>query len=390
MRKRPSVTIVAASLDILGGQGVQARTLVDALREDGYQATFLAINPRFPRGFGWLRRLPYLRTVANQMWYVPSLARLAACDVAHVFSASYASFLLAPVPAMLVARMLNKRVVLHYHSGEAEDHLARWGLLVHPWLRLADEIVVPSAYLARVFARHGYCVRVIPNVVDVTSFKYRERRPLRPRFLSTRNLEAYYCVDVIIKAFARYQQQDPLATLTIAGYGSQEDRLRALAALLTKRGVEFVGRVEPGAMPQRYDEADVFLNASVVDNQPVSILEAFASGLPVISTAAGDIPSMVRENETGLIVGPNDPAAMAAAMAATLERRERALDMAARAHERLHRFTWSAVRDAWTSVYSRSPSRIAAPDSRAPNPKSRRIQTPNSRLPNSDSRVPTR
>jgi glycosyltransferase involved in cell wall biosynthesis len=366
MRKVPSVAIVAASLDILGGQGVQARTLVDALRADGCRATLLAINPRFPRGFRWLRRIPYLRTAANQMLYVPGLARLAACDVAHVFSASYASFLLAPVPAMLVARMLNKRVVLHYHSGEAEDHLARWGLLVHPWLGLADEIVVPSAYLARVFARHGYCVRVIPNVVDLTTFVYRERRPLRPRFLSTRNLEAYYGIDVIIKAFARYQQRDPLATLTIAGYGSQEDRLRSLAGLLTRRGIEFVGRVEPGAMPRLYDEADVFLNASVVDNQPVSILEAFAAGLPVISTPAGDIPSMVRHYRTGLIVGPDDPAAMAAAMAAMLGQRERALDMAARAHKELHRFTWPAVRDAWTAVYSRSLVKIAAADPRLP------------------------
>jgi glycosyltransferase involved in cell wall biosynthesis len=354
MHKCPSVAIVAASLDILGGQGVQARALADALRQDGCHATLLAINPRFPRGCRWLRRVPYLRTAVNQMLYVPGLARLAACDVAHVFSASYASFLLAPLPAMLVARMLNKRVVLHYHSGEADDHLARWGLLVHPWLRLADDIVVPSAYLARVFARHGYRVRVIPNVVNVTTFQYRERRPLRPRFLSTRNLEAYYRIDVIIKAFARYQQQDPRATLTIAGYGSQEDRLRALAGLLTRRGVQFVGRVEPEAMPQLYDEADVFVNASVVDNQPVSILEAFASGLPVISTPAGDIPSMVRDGETGLIVPPDDPAAMAAAMAATVERRERALDMASRAHQELHRFTWPAVRDAWNAVYNSS------------------------------------
>jgi len=367
----PSVTVVAASLEILGGQGVQARALVDALRNDGGDAALVVINPRFPRGFRWLRRVPYVRTAVNQMMYLPSLARLAACDVAHVFSASYASFLLAPVPAMLAARMLNKRVVLHYHSGEAEDHLEHWGPLVHPWLRLADEIVVPSAYLERVFARYGYHVRVIPNFVDLVSFRYRERRPLTPKFLSTRNLEAYYGVDVLIKAFARYQQNDPLATLTIAGYGSQESKLRSLAKRVADRGIEFVGRVEPAGMPRLYDEADIFLNASVVDNQPVSILEAFAAGLPVISTPAGDIPSMVRENETGLIVPLNDPRAMAAAMVATIERRERALDMAARAHEELSRFTWPAVRDAWRALYERPVERPAAFESRIPNPESR-------------------
>ena len=57
---------------------------------------------------------------------------------------------------MAAARALNKRVVLHYHSGEADDHLANWGALVHPWLQLAHDIVVPSEYLRDVFARYGY------------------------------------------------------------------------------------------------------------------------------------------------------------------------------------------------------------------------------------------
>ena len=68
---------------------------------------------------------------------------------------------------------------------------------------------MPSAYLRDVFAKFGYRARVIPNVVDLTMFDYRERRPLRPRLLSTRNLERYYRVDVIIEAFARLQAHRP-------------------------------------------------------------------------------------------------------------------------------------------------------------------------------------
>lgn len=346
------VAVVAASLDILGGQGVQAQALVRSLREDGIDAALFPINPRFPLGLRWMRRLPYVRTALNEVMYVPGLARLAAYDVAHVFSASYASFLLAPVPAMLAARLFNKRVVLHYHSGEAHDHLANWGRLVHPWLKLADEIVVPSEYLRAVFARFGHRVRVIPNVVDLALFDYRERSPLRPRLLSTRNLEKYYRVDVIIEAFARLQALVSEATLTIAGYGSEEPRLRAMAAQLTRGGVRFLGKVVPEWMPKLYADSDIFLNASEVDNQPVSILEAFASGLPVISTPAGDIPSMVRHGETGLLIPPEAPVAMARAILETLNRPARAIHMAEQAHDELARFTWSAVRDAWRDVYS--------------------------------------
>ena len=232
--------------------------------------------------------------------YVPGLSRLTNADVVHVFSASYWSFLIAPVPAMLVGRLLNKRVVLHYHSGEAEDHLANWGALVHPWLRLADEIVVPSAYLRDVFARHGYSARVIPNVVDLTVFDYRERRPLRPRVLSTRNLERYYRVDLVIEAFARFKAQ---------GRRDADDRrLRQRRAAAARDGARCDGgdaisrKGRPDSMPQLYDDPDIYVNASEVDNQPVSILEAFAAGLPVVSTSAGDIPSMVRHGETGLLV----------------------------------------------------------------------------------------
>ncbi len=294
----------------------------------------------------------YVRTCANQMLYLPSLARLASVDVVHVFSASYWSFLLAPVPAMIAARAMGKRVVLHYHSGEADDHLSHWGPLVHPWLRLAHEIVVPSEYLRTVFARHGYPARVIANVIDLSRFRYRDRVPLRPRLLSTRNLESYYRVDVILEAFARFRAVEPSATLTVAGFGSEENRLRRLAAALAGDAITFVGKVDPEHMPALYADADIFLNASVVDNQPVSILEAVSAGLPVVSTGAGDIPFMVRHGETGLLVPPVDPQALADAVVMLWRDPDRARHMARQARQDVTKHTWPAVRDAWAEAYA--------------------------------------
>ena len=111
-------------------------------------------------------------------------------------------------------------------------------------------------------------------------------------------------------------------------------------------------------MPKLYADSDIFLNASDVDNQPVSILEAFASGLPVISTPTGDIPSMVRHGQTGLLVPPEAPLAMSRAILDTLNRPDRALQMAEQAHNELERFTWRVVRDAWMSVYTGSKFKV--------------------------------
>src|SRR4029077_3588712 len=102
-RRKPRVAVVAASLDILGGQGVQARSLVDGLRDDGYVVTFVPINPPFPRALGWIRNIRGLRPLGNQAIYLSVLSGLVSADVVHVFSASYWSFLLAPVPAMIAA-----------------------------------------------------------------------------------------------------------------------------------------------------------------------------------------------------------------------------------------------------------------------------------------------
>lgn len=363
---QPRVVIVAASLDIVGGHSTQAQTLVEALTRDGYQVDVVPINPRFSSGLRWLRRIPYLRTATNQALYLPSLVRLARADVVHVFSASFWSFLLGPVPALVAAKAFGKRALLHYHSGEARAHLAEWGWLVHPWLRLADVIVVPSEYLARVFAAHGCQTQVIRNVVDLSRFEYRERHPLRPRLLSTRNLEPYYRVDVILEAFALVKARVPEATLLVAGSGSEERRLRRLAG----EGVRFVGQVHPDSMPRICADADIFLNASVVDNQPVSILEAFASGLPVVSTPTGDIGAMVRHNQTGLIVPPLEPALLASAVLELLDDPGKALRLARQAHWEISRYTWRAVRDHWAAAYGGARSSPHAPRAHLPETRS--------------------
>jgi glycosyltransferase involved in cell wall biosynthesis len=357
----PRVAIVAPTLDILGGQSVLARQMQDDLRREGYPVRFVPVNPRLWTPFRWVRRVPILRTIVNQLLYLPGLLRLARADVVHAFSASYWSFLLAPAPALVAGRLLGKRTVLNYHSGEADDHLGRWGRLVHPWLRLADEIVVPSQYLAGVFARYGYPARVIPNAADLSGYSYRERHPLGRNLISVRNLEPHYRVEVIVRAFAAVHEEFPDAMLTVIGAGSEAARLRRLAADLNLHHIRFMGRVEPREMPRLYDKADVFVNASVVDNQPVSILEAFAAGVPVITTPTGDIAAMVRDGETGVIVRESDPAAFAEAILALLQDEPRALRLARRAHDDLWRYDWRAVSRLWRDVYAGTPwSRPAA------------------------------
>jgi glycosyltransferase involved in cell wall biosynthesis len=303
--------------------------------------------------------------VTSLVYCINLLLKVPKQDVIHVFSASYFSFLLAPTPAIFIARLFGKKVILNYHSGEAEDHLRCWPRTSVPIMKLADEVIVPSPYLVGVFRKFGLRAKPVANIIDVDRFKFRERKPLLPKFLSNRNLYPLYNVACIVRAFAKIQQRFPEAKLTIAGDGRQRASLEALASELKVRNVEFCGLVAPEKMCELYDENHIFLNSSNIDNMPGSILESFASGVPVITTNAGGIPCIVTHERTGLLVPKNDHEAMASWAIHLLESPELAATIARNAYEESPAYTWDAVRETWLAEYMQLAGRTAPTDAHA-------------------------
>jgi glycosyltransferase involved in cell wall biosynthesis len=354
--------LVAPALRILGGQAVQANYLLEHLsHEPHFELSFVPHNPQLPGPLRHLQSIKYLRTIVTSLVYwINLLIQVPKHDIVHTFSASYFSFLLAPTPAILIARLYGKKVVLNYRSGEAEDHLRSWPRTAVPIMKLADELIVPSQYLIDVFSKFGLRARAVANIIDPDRFRFRERRPLLPIFLSNRNLYPLYNVACILRAFAKIQQKFPDAKLIIAGDGSQRPSLEALARELKLQHVEFRGRVAPYKMNELYDEAHIFLNSSNIDNMPGSILESFASGMPVVSTSAGGIRCIVSHGKNGLLVPRNDHEGMASWAIQLLESPELATTIARNAYEGCSAYRWPAVREAWLAAYTRLAGREAS------------------------------
>jgi glycosyltransferase involved in cell wall biosynthesis len=346
------VAIVAPSLRILGGQAIQADRLLRAWAGDAeVDAWLVPHNPIPPGPLRHLTKLKYLRTVAVEATYLPLLVReLSRADVVHVFSASYWSFLLAPLPAITVARTLGRPVVLNYHSGEASDHLAR-SLVARRTLDGCDRIVVPSAFLANVFEGFGLKPTIVPNSIDLEQFRFVERQTLRPRILSTRNLGAPYNVACTLRAFRAIQDQRPDATLTIVGSGPDEPALRQLATDLGLTGVRFAGRIGPSTMPVFYADHDIYIQSPDIDNMPLSLLEAFASGLPAVSTDVGGVSTMLAHGTHGLLAPRGDHRQLASHVLQLLDDPTRAGAMARAAREACLAYAWRAIRPAWVNVY---------------------------------------
>jgi glycosyltransferase involved in cell wall biosynthesis len=304
-----------------------------------------------PYGLRSVERVRFLRTIVRQPLYLIKLWRsLKQADIVHIFSASYSSFLVAPLPAWLLARLQGKKTLINYRSGECRDHLQR-STIARAVLARTDRLIVPSGYLVDVLQEFGLQAHVVPNIVDLSQFHYRLRRPLRPHLVCTRGFHPYYGVDIVVRAFAEVQRSYPDAQLDLVGGGGLEGQIRDLVRHLKLSGVSFLGAISHKSIPQFYDRADVFVNASNLDNMPVSVLEAFASGTPVITTAPESMRYIVDHERTGLLSEPGDAAALAMNILRLLGDSELATKLAQNAFAESNRYAWQSVRDQWLSVY---------------------------------------
>jgi nucleoside-diphosphate-sugar epimerase/glycosyltransferase involved in cell wall biosynthesis len=336
-----------------GGQEVQADLLCRLWRhEPDVRVAFVAHNPPLPLRLNWAERFPGLRTAARLPTRLRALwSATGRCDIVHIFSASHSSFVLATLPAWCAARLRGRPAVIHYHSPRADQHLSQ-SRLARWVLRTANSVVVPSSYLAAIFECHSVHSTVVPNVVDARGLRYRPRRSALARLVCTRNFEARYAVDIVVRAFAEVKAAYPSAQLILAGEGPEESAIRRLVCELHLGGVEFCGVVPRDRIGDLLDGADVFVNASRIDIMPVSIMEAFAAGVPVVSAASGGIPFLVAHERTGLLSPTEDIPALARNLLRVLGDPALASRLAENARHESSRYEWPAVRDEWLRLYS--------------------------------------
>ncbi|HLQ69554.1 MAG TPA: glycosyltransferase family 4 protein [Gemmatimonadales bacterium] len=357
--------VIAAPGRAVGGHARAAGDIVRGFTKD--PEISIELQPIDPRLSGVLRGLTewkFIRSVIRPLLYCGGLIRAAArADVIHVFAAAHTAFLFGALPAVVIARLRRRPVVLNYHDGRAEAHFRWWGPLLRWAARRAAVLVFPSTYLQEVFRRHGIDGVVVTNVVDTSAFSYRRPERVRPRLVSARLLEPLYGIDNTLRAFALLKSEAPDAVLDIYGGGTAARALRRAVGDLGLSDVQFHGEVPHRAMPAVLAQGGILVNSSRVDNMPHVIIEAFAAGVPVVTTAAGGIPRIVEDGRTGLLVPVDRPAALAAAVLRVLREPGLAGRLAAEARRECARYRWSQAKQGWRQVYRRVTSVAVRPHS---------------------------
>lgn len=335
-----------------GGMANQTRQLAELLSSEGARVSLVQVNaPYRPR---WVERLTGMRAVFRLLPYLIRLWRCAGdVQLFHVMANSGWSWHLFAAPAIRIARLRGVPVLVNYRGGEAAAFLERSASSVRRTLGGSSLLAVPSGFLREVFARHDIASEVLPNVVDLSRFRFADRkRRDAPHAVVTRNLEAVYDIATALQAFVHVRNAFPEARLSIAGEGPERESLSALAASLgIAESVRFTGRLDRDQVAALYRDADVMLNPSRADNMPNSVLEALACGLPVVSTRVGGVPHIVRDGVSALLVAAGDHEAMAEALLRVLRDEALAARLAAAGRAEVQQYTWSRVRTRLGELY---------------------------------------
>ncbi|MEZ5179697.1 MAG: glycosyltransferase family 4 protein [Acidimicrobiales bacterium] len=289
-------------------------------------------------------RHPALRTLHQ----IVSLLRWRKVDAVVIAVFSGRSFWIADFASFLAKRVGHSKVILFMHGG----NLGVFGPEHRAWVSRvydrADLLLAPSDFLADAFRAWGYDVHVIPNVLSIQSYRYQPRTVARPNLLWMRTFHEHYDPLVAVEALARVAEVHPDATMTMGGadHGLLEATKARAAELGVADRIRFPGYLTPETKAQAFADHDVFLNTNIVDNMPVSVLEAAASGLVPVATAVGGIPALLTDGVDSRLVPAGDAEAIATAVLGLLEDPDAFAALSRGARE-------LALRSGWPAVYAR-------------------------------------
>ena len=313
----------------VNGVSISLQLISEGLRAAGHQVTLFA--PKFP-GYhdeepSGVYRVPSLKYLNKPPIYVAVLGTPRTTwsltrkqfDVLHAHSPFSVGLL-----AYLTASTKNLPLIYTYHTSITDythylkviggtgviRRAARW--FSTATTNLGDQVVVPSAKFRRLLLEQNVRkpIHTIPNGIDLSNFKkarapgsFRARlglKPGAPILLSVGRVDPEKRLDFLIDAFARMADQFPEAHLVFAGDGgARRDLEKKAASTKVNQRIHFLGMVDRGDLPDLLQDARIFLSASTTEVHPISVIEAIASGLPVVAVKDEAFEGMILEGENG-------------------------------------------------------------------------------------------
>ena len=173
--------------------------------------------------------------------------------------------------------------------------------------------ITPSGYLKYEFEKEGFKTILIPNVIPIANYTFKERKKIAPKLLYVRAFAKIYNPTMAIEVLKELKKTYPTAILCMIGPdkdGTLDDVLQLINTYELQDSIEITGVLSKEEWHKKSEDFDVFINTTNVDNTPISVIESMALGLTIVSTNVGGLPYLIENNRDGVLVDKNNSSAM--------------------------------------------------------------------------------
>ena len=250
-----------------------------------------------------------------------------------------------------LARIYNIKYIPILHGGNLPVRLRNSSFLSKKIFENSYKNVAPSNYLKSAFEDFNFNSEFIPNVINLKDYKYLERTNIQPKLLWVRSFKHLYNPTLAIKVLLELKKKYPDAVLCMVGPfldDSYQETVNLVQKYNLEDSVKFTGVLTKEDWHKKATEYDVFINTTNFDNTPISVIEAMALGLTIVSTNVGGMPYLIENKVDGLLVDKENVDAMTNAIIDVIEGKY--LTLSKKAREKAETFDWDIIKYKWFKI----------------------------------------
>lgn len=251
-----------------------------------------------------------------------------------------------------LCRMLKVKYIPKLHGGNLPNRIIRSRFFSDMIFNNAHINIAPSSYLYETFKKSGYTnLQYIPNTIELDIYQQSEKEFKTPKLLWVRSFSKIYNPEMAVKVFIKIRETFPEAKICMVG-PKKDDSFSKTAKFAKKNDVDvlFTGKLSKEEWIALSKDYNIFINTTHFDNTPISVIEAMALGIPVVSTNVGGIPFLLEHNNNALLVNDNDIEDMANQIKRLMSEADLARTLSEKGKESVKSFDWDVVKKQWVDL----------------------------------------
>ncbi|WP_028873289.1 glycosyltransferase family 4 protein [Psychroserpens burtonensis] len=212
--------------------------------------------------------------------------------------------------------------------------------------------IAPSLYIKEAFEQKGYRPIVyIPNAIEMVNYPISKKTFEIPKLLWVRSFSKIYNPTLAISVLKSLQDRFPEAELCMVGPDS-DGSLKAVIDLANELhvAVKITGKLTKTEWIHLSKDYNIFINTTNFDNMPVSVIEAMALGLPVVSTNVGGMPYLITNQREGILVNPDNVLDMVNAIQGVMSDRLKREEIIRNARLKAEQLDWKHIKKQWIDI----------------------------------------